>query len=109
MSQYAGANWIKQSLKKEMSPLGVNVADLLGDVFAGIYHLDQSALELDAIEPNELVRICRDAVKANIKDQAAWDSIVLKDKRERTYLKDKVDELESCYEDEAENYQGEAG
>lgn len=45
MSQYAGSNWIKRSLKKELSPLGENVADLLGDVFAGIYHLDYKALE----------------------------------------------------------------
>ena len=41
---FMGANWIKNSLKKEMSPLGESVADLLGDVFLGIYHLDFKAL-----------------------------------------------------------------
>ncbi|HEA68556.1 hypothetical protein LCGC14_0944780 [marine sediment metagenome] len=41
---YAGANWIKRSLKKEMSPLGEAVANLLGRVFRGIYHLNSSAL-----------------------------------------------------------------
>lgn len=41
---YAGANWIK-TLKKEMSPLGEAVANLLGRVFLGIYHLPHPALE----------------------------------------------------------------
>ncbi len=43
--KYSGSEWIEQSLKKSMSPLGKNVADLLGDVFKGIYHLDTSALK----------------------------------------------------------------
>lgn len=40
MSTYAGSDWIKSAFKIEMSPLGEEVADLLGDVFLGIYHLD---------------------------------------------------------------------
>lgn len=44
MSQYAGANWIERNFKCEMSPLGIAVADFLGDVFQGIYHLDSKAL-----------------------------------------------------------------
>jgi len=44
MSEYSGSNWIKTSLKKEMSPLGEKVADLLGDVWRGIYHLETPAL-----------------------------------------------------------------
>lgn len=44
-SSYAGSEWIKRALRvEEMSPLGEKVADLLGDVFFGIYHLDNSAL-----------------------------------------------------------------
>lgn len=42
---YAGARWIKSSLKKEMSPLGEAVANLLGRVFKGIYHLRTVSLE----------------------------------------------------------------
>lgn len=42
---YAGANWIEKSLKKATSPLGRNVADLLGDVFQGIYHLSSTSLD----------------------------------------------------------------
>jgi len=43
---YAGASWIKSSLKKEMSPLGEAVANLLGRVSRGIYHLKTSSLEI---------------------------------------------------------------
>ena len=43
--QYAGSNWIETSLKCKCSPLGRNVADLLGDVFKGIYHLSHKALQ----------------------------------------------------------------
>jgi len=49
MSEYAGANWIRRQLDNydiciEMSILGCNVADLLGELFRGIYHLDHKAL-----------------------------------------------------------------
>lgn len=42
---YAGSDWIKGSMKKEMSPLGEAAANLLGDVFLGIYHMDTSLLK----------------------------------------------------------------
>jgi hypothetical protein len=41
---YAGAGWVKTSLKKRLCPLGEAVADLLGDVFRGIYHLPSTSL-----------------------------------------------------------------
>ena len=42
---YAGADWVKRSLRVEnMSEIGEKVADLLGDLFAGIYHIDHKAL-----------------------------------------------------------------
>jgi hypothetical protein len=41
---YAGADWVERSLKKKLSPLGRNVADMLGDVFKGIYHLPSNSL-----------------------------------------------------------------
>lgn len=44
MDNYAGHEWIEQSLKKKCSPLGAAVADLLGRVFLGIYHVDSKAL-----------------------------------------------------------------
>jgi len=44
-SKYAGADWVKQSLKcQNMSSFGEQVADLLGDLFLGIYHMPTSKL-----------------------------------------------------------------
>lgn len=46
---YAGADWITASLSilngRTLSPLGEAAANLLGDVFLGIYHLDYGALK----------------------------------------------------------------
>jgi hypothetical protein len=36
---YSGSEWIKQSYKKELSPFGERVADLLGEWACGIYHI----------------------------------------------------------------------
>jgi hypothetical protein len=49
MTTYAGASWIKDSLKyweigSEISPLGRDVANLLGELFVGIYHVDTKML-----------------------------------------------------------------
>ena len=42
---YSGSDWVKESLKKDLSPLGRVVADILGDAFLGIYHLDLRQLK----------------------------------------------------------------
>lgn len=39
VSQYAGAEWLERSTKRKLSELGRMVADLLGDVYRGFYHL----------------------------------------------------------------------
>ena len=46
MTEYAGSDWIERQCLKQgpMSQLGKNVADLLGELFRGIYHLDHKAL-----------------------------------------------------------------
>lgn len=49
MTQYAGADWLEKFLlhrKPEMnlSDLGRDVADLLGELYWGIYHLEPGAL-----------------------------------------------------------------
>lgn len=43
-SGYSGADWVAASLKVQMSDFGRRVADLLGDVFLGIYHMNTRAL-----------------------------------------------------------------
>lgn len=40
-SKYEGADW----LGRDLSPLGRKVADILGQVFLGIYHVNQRALD----------------------------------------------------------------
>lgn len=46
MTKFAGADWVKSALKvDELSPLGVAVANLLGDLFGGIYHLEDRDLK----------------------------------------------------------------
>lgn len=55
--EYAGADWIERQLKHtqpgaQMSDLGKNVADLLGELFLGIYHQDRQALKVDWTNPS---------------------------------------------------------
>ena len=48
----AGAGWVRDSFRCEPSPLGAAVADLLNDVFAGIYHLNHRSLrKVDWTDP----------------------------------------------------------
>ena len=49
--KYAGADWLKSNMKflkpdmTTVSELGCKVADLLGELYAGIYHLDNKTIE----------------------------------------------------------------
>lgn len=45
--KYSGADWIKSSLKIEPSELGCQVADILGQVFRGIYHIEKPVQKVD--------------------------------------------------------------
>lgn len=40
MTQLTGSAWPRQCRITKISPLGEQVADLLGDLFVGLYHLD---------------------------------------------------------------------
>jgi hypothetical protein len=47
---FAGKDWLRSNLKyanpkMTLSPLGVKVADLLGDLYYGLYHLDNGVYE----------------------------------------------------------------
>jgi len=41
-NDYSGAEWLESAIKKPLSPLGTQVADFLGYLFHGIYHLPHS-------------------------------------------------------------------
>jgi hypothetical protein len=47
MPKYSGADWIEHSLKKELSPIGREVADILGQAYLGIYHLERQTYKVD--------------------------------------------------------------
>ena len=44
MSEYAGADWIRESLKKPLSAIGEKAANILGEAYPGIYHLPHASL-----------------------------------------------------------------
>jgi hypothetical protein len=44
--KYAGADWVRDSMRIEgMSSLGKKVANILGNVYLGIYHMRQNDLD----------------------------------------------------------------
>jgi len=43
--QFAGAEWVAGHTKQQMSPVGIATANLLGQLFQGIYHLPMSLIE----------------------------------------------------------------
>lgn len=45
MMERSGSEWIRRTFKTDLSELGRNVADLLDEVFSGIYHLDIAKLK----------------------------------------------------------------
>ena len=47
VAPFAGADWLKEVYKGEISPLGERVADMLGFVFGGIYHIHSDVVTTD--------------------------------------------------------------
>jgi hypothetical protein len=45
--KYSGWEWIKAACKTEPSELGKEVADILGQVYRGIYHIEKPARKVD--------------------------------------------------------------
>lgn len=45
--EFAGADWLRASYKLTPSPLGTVVADLLGFVYRGLYHIESSIRNVD--------------------------------------------------------------
>ena len=46
-TKYSGADWIKDTFKVNLSTLGEKVADVLGQVYQGIYHIDKLIRKVD--------------------------------------------------------------
>jgi hypothetical protein len=43
----SGSDWVRSSSAKEISPFGERVADMLGEVFSGIYHISNEVFKTD--------------------------------------------------------------
>ena len=43
-TKFSGADWLEKEIKVDLSTFGRDVADLLGQVYAGIYHLQSEVL-----------------------------------------------------------------
>jgi hypothetical protein len=43
-TKFSGADWLRSVTKQELSPFGELVADVLGQVYAGIYHIQSEVL-----------------------------------------------------------------
>jgi len=43
--RYAGSEWVAANLKLTLSPFAVKVANILGEIYRGIYHLETGALK----------------------------------------------------------------
>lgn len=56
-TNYAGSGWVSASLRVEMSPFGELVADILGAVYRGIYHMDGRALRRVDWSANDYIRV----------------------------------------------------
>ncbi|KKN03232.1 hypothetical protein LCGC14_1109860 [marine sediment metagenome] len=55
-SRYAGSTWIEERGWSQMSPLGRQVADILGYCWSGIYHLEDRYLrEVEWGDPHQMV------------------------------------------------------
>ncbi|MFP4345627.1 MAG: hypothetical protein ACLFU8_13110 [Anaerolineales bacterium] len=50
-TEYAGADWVREAFRIEPSELGAIVADLVGDVFFGIYHVQALLDKTDWTNP----------------------------------------------------------
>ena len=57
MTKYSGAGWLHQSLGpgRSLSPFGIRVANVLGQVYRGIYYIDSAVLRKGMSWNNSLV------------------------------------------------------
>jgi hypothetical protein len=70
MNKDSGAAWLRQCRITNLSPLGERVADLLGDLFVGLYHLED-AEKVDWSNDHHI------EVRIRFKELATFDSNLL--------------------------------
>lgn len=53
-TKHSGAEWLRRNGIKNISPLGEQVADLVGHLFKGIYHIDSEAMKANWDNPQHI-------------------------------------------------------
>lgn len=66
--KHAGADWVESALRKPLSPFGRQVADLLGYLYAGIYHIEHAVQKVDW--SNDRYIVLKIGTEASL---ATWD------------------------------------
>lgn len=89
-----------QVVARNLIPNPTKLADPRSSGYVARY--GNQCWELDAIEPNDLVEMCRNAVEEEIDDWDAWEAIKRADKGERDTIKAKLIELEKSLPEEWE-------
>lgn len=54
---YSGADWVEKALGVKVSALGRSVADLLGELFRGIYNMNQKHLRETAWDKEDIIQV----------------------------------------------------
>lgn len=75
--RYAGADWVKRDLVRDLSPLGEKVANILGQVYAGIYHLPMSTLLSVGWEDSRNMTLCISGELATFDQRRLTDLVIL--------------------------------
>jgi len=76
---FAGSEWVENSLRYEgeMSELGRSVADLLGDLFFGIYHMNTTSLHKVEWDNNQSIAVTVDTELATFDSDGLTRLVVL--------------------------------
>ena len=104
VTSHSGADWLRSNGVKNISPLGEQVAELVGHLFKGIYHIDSEAMranwenphhvklsvsnELASFDANhltELVLLAHDAcLRVSVRPHGPRNLLLLFHQRQRT-------------------------
>ena len=86
--EYAGADWVKAAFHQPMSPLGEAVADLLGQVAKGIYHLSVGQLsKVDWKDPDYVAVAITDGLSTFDRDDLTQLVVLCHDRCLRLEIK----------------------
>lgn len=74
---FMGADWVVNNCHCEMSDLGHQVADLLGDIHEGIYHLNYTSLKKTDWSDKNMIDVTLDITLATVDSNLLTRLVVL--------------------------------